>query len=147
MKNGIDRSTRSDKYEYLFHETNCSSEFLEVFSNASSISSLINPYEYSEELLDLKEQLRIEFWKLTEKVCTKRQLDVLKLLAEGKTQTEIAKILNINQSSVHKAISGNISYEINMANKQYGGAIKKIKKHIDNSPVFQELFKKISDLI
>ncbi len=140
-----ERPNRSTQYEYLFHETTCSDEFLAAFSNTDSIGNILNPFNYNEDVLNLQEEIRQEFWKLAKKVCTKKQFMILSYVKEGKTQQEIADILNVNQSSITKSIHGNRTY-YEQDQKSYGGTIKKLKKCIDESEVFQELFRKIAEL-
>jgi predicted transcriptional regulator len=51
------------------------------------------------------------------------------LYADGYTQMEIAKMLNVNQSSITKSLNGNVDYK--NGKKVYGGARKKIRKIIE----------------
>jgi DNA-binding NarL/FixJ family response regulator len=95
------RSNRSDKYQYLLLETVCSAEMMEAFCNEDSISARLNPFDYNEHLIDLQEQLKVEFWRVVNSQLTDRQRDVITLYAEGYTQMEIAKMLNVNQSSAY----------------------------------------------
>ena len=155
------RSQRSDKYQYLLLETVCSAEMMEAFCNEDSISARLNPFDYNEHLIDLQEQLKVEFWRVVNSQLTKRQRDVITLYAEGYTQMEIAKILNVNQSSITKSLNGNCDYKNkNKGNKDnadkdnrgnnskviiYGGSKKKIKKIIDSDEKIKDLLQKIED--
>ena len=97
------RATRSQAYQFLMVESLCSNEMMEAFSNEDSISSRLNPYHYDDRMIDLEEKLKEEFWRIVDTL-TPRQKEVIRLYADGYTQMEIAKMLNVNQSSVTKSI-------------------------------------------
>jgi len=103
-----------------------------------------NKDEYNEELLNLKEDLAKAFWRLVDTQLTTRQSEVIHLYAEGKTQTEIAKILNVNQSSITKSINGNCDYR--NGKRVYGGARKKIQKLAASDKEIIEILERISDI-
>ncbi len=72
---------------------------------------------------------------------------------EKLTQTDIAKKLKVNQSSITKAIHGNCDYGKNSkkdknkkGKKIYGGARKKLQKLAKEDPVIQEIIKEILEL-
>jgi len=138
------RPNRSDKYQYLINEVTITNEFMESFSNVSSISHMLNPFEYSEELENAKEELKKEVWKLAKTVMTDNQFKIFGMLSQGLTQWEIAKILDVNQSSITKSVNGNIDYK--NGQKIYGGFMKKMKKAVSESPEIQNILNKISDL-
>lgn len=131
------RKNRSDKYQWVLLETVCSNEMLESFSNDDSISARLNPFEYNEELIELEEQLKKEFWRVVDTLLTPRQREVIRLYADGYTQMEIAKMLNVNQSSITKSLNGNVDYK--NGKKIYGGARKKIRKIIENDDKIKEI--------
>ena len=64
--------------------------------------------------------------------------EVIKYMADGYTQMEIAKVLNVNQSSVVKNFQGNTQYSKDEegldVKRQYGGSKKRLIKisEIDN---------------
>lgn len=136
---------RSDKYQFLILEAVCSNDMMEAFSNNDSISHRLNPFSYDEALIDLEDQLKKEFWRVVDESLTTRQKAVLKLFAEGKTQMEIAKILNVNQSSITKNINGNTDYGKG-GKRVYGGSLKKIKKIIETDLKINEILEKIKEL-
>jgi DNA-binding CsgD family transcriptional regulator len=123
------RKNRSDKYQYVLLETVCSNDMMEAFCNEDSISARLNPFEYNENLIELEEQLKKEFWRVVDTLLTPRQREVIHLYADGYTQMEIAKMLNVNQSSITKSLNGNVDYK--NGKKVYGGARKKIRKIIE----------------
>ena len=138
------RPNRSSAYQHLMVETSCSSEMLESFSNNDGIYSKLNPFKYNEEIVDLEDQLKLEFWRVVEKLLTSRQRDVIRLYADGYTQMEIAKILNVNQSSITKSLNGNVDYK--KGKVIYGGSKKKIRKIIEGDEKIREILNKISEL-
>lgn len=131
------RKNRSDKYQWVLLETVCSNDMLESFCNEDSISARLNPFEYNEDLMELEEQLKKEFWRVVDTLLTPRQREVIRLYADGYTQMEIAKMLNVNQSSITKSLNGNVDYK--NGKKIYGGARKKIRKIIENDDRIKEI--------
>ena len=110
---------------------------LESFCNEDSISARLNPFDYNENLIELEDQLKKEFWRVVDTLLTPRQREVIRLYADGYTQMEIAKMLNVNQSSITKSLNGNVDYK--NGKKIYGGARKKIRKIIENDEKIKEI--------
>lgn len=137
------RATRSQAYQFLIVESLCSNEMMEAFSNEDSISNRLNPYHYDERIIDLEEQLKEEFWRIVENL-TPRQKEVIKLSADGYTQMEIAKMLNVNQSSVTKSIHGNVDYK--KGKKIYGGSKKKLSKIIESDTKIKAILDEMASL-
>jgi predicted transcriptional regulator len=135
------RPNRSDKYQFLLLETACSNEMLETFCNEDSIYNRLNPFEYNETLIELEDQLKKEFWRVVDTLLTPRQREVIRLYAEGHTQMEIAKMLNVNQSSITKSLNGNVDYK--NGKRVYGGARKKIRKIIENDDKIKSILDKM----
>jgi DNA-binding CsgD family transcriptional regulator len=98
---------------------------------------------YDESLIELEEQLKKEFWRVVDTLLTPRQREVIRLYADGYTQMEIAKMLNVNQSSITKSLNGNVDYK--NGKKIYGGARKKIRKIIENDDKIKEILQKMAD--
>lgn len=141
----VDRTkNRSDSYQFIILETAVSPEMLTEISDNNSIGSQLNPFGYNEELLDLKEKLKEEFWRIVRTQLTKRQCEVIELYCQGLTQMQIAKKLNVNQSSVTKSINGNCDYRNNK--RVYGGAKKKIFKIAEKNENIQVILKRISEI-
>lgn len=138
------RKNRSDKYQYILLETVCSNDMMESFSNEESIYKRLNPFAYNEEIMVLEDELKVEFWRVVDTLLTPRQREVIRLYAEGYTQMEIAKMLNVNQSSITKSLNGNVDYK--NGKKIYGGARKKMKKIIENDKRIRDILKRISEL-
>lgn len=124
------RKNRSDKYRWILLETVCSNDMMEAFCNEDSIYNRLNPFAYNEDLMNLEDQLKKEFWRVVDTLLTHRQREVIKLYADGYTQMEIAKMLDVNQSSITKSLNGNVDYK--NGKKVYGGARKKIRKIIES---------------
>jgi DNA-binding CsgD family transcriptional regulator len=138
------RKNRSDKYQWVLLETVCSNDMMEAFCNEDSISARLNPFEYNEDLIELEEQLKKEFWRVVDTLLTDRQRQVIRLYADGYTQMEIAKMLNVNQSSITKSLNGNVDYK--NGKKIYGGARKKIRKIVENDDKIKDILAKMRDL-
>lgn len=147
------KTTRSSRYQSLFLEASYSNDMMESFSNEDSIQGRLNPWNYDEELLDLEDQLKVEFWRIVNTLLTTRQKEVLTLTAEGYTQMEIAKRLGVNQSSIVKSISGNSNYKNINNNKSakskkkvYGGAHKKIRKIIEDDESIKKILERMAEI-
>lgn len=138
------RKNRSDSYQWILLETVCSNEMMEAFCNEDSIYNRLNPFEYNENLIELEDQLKKEFWRVVDTLLTPRQREVIRLYADGYTQMEIAKMLNVNQSSITKSLNGNVDYK--NGKKIYGGAKKKINKIIQSDEKIMEILRKMQDL-
>lgn len=145
------RKTRSDQYQHLIVETLVSSDLMESFGNSDSISSRLNPFAYNEDLLDLQDQLKVEFWRIVN-MLTPRQQQVIRLYCDGLTQMEIAKKLGVNQSSITKSLHGNVDYSKKSSkkntkkSKSYGGTHRKIQKIIEADEKIQEILEKMREL-
>jgi len=140
-----DRSkNRSDKYQWVLVESTCSPEMLTEVADSEGIYAQLNPWGYNEELLDLKDQLKVAFWRIVDTQLTIRQQEVLHLYAENYTQTEIAKKLNVNQSSITKSINGNCDYR--NGRRVYGGSKKKLQKLIESDEEIQQIFLRIGEI-
>ena len=140
----IKRQNRSDKYQYILLETVCSNDMMEAFCNEDGIYNRLNPFGYNEDLMELEEQLKVEFWRVVDTLLTPRQREVIRLYADGYTQMEIAKMLNVNQSSITKSLNGNVDYK--NGKKVYGGARKKIKKIIESDQSIKDILQKMRDI-
>lgn len=121
---------------------------METFPNEEGLLKRLNPFDYNEDILLLEEELRIEFWRLAEENLSDRQLQIIKGMAKGSTQTEIAKELSINQSSVVKNFAGNSSCKktSNQDNKinSSGGSRAKLRALIDKDPKIQSILARIA---
>jgi len=135
---------RSGGYQFNLIEVAVSPFILGDLSAAQGMAYRFQPFEESEMLLDLKEELKVHLWRIIETGLTKRQREVVKLSMDGYTQNEIAKQLGINQTSVHKVLRGNIDYR--MQRRRYGGAFKKILKLAQADIEIQKILTEIKDL-
>lgn len=146
----VDRNRhRSDAYQFIFAESLCSPQLLGEVSDCQGLTARLNSSVINEEMCELKEQLRECFWRLVGKL-TKRQQEVIVLMSNNKTQMEIAKLLKINQSSISKSWSGNVSYsdiiKDNKPRKVYGGSAKHLKKLAAEDQEVQTILKKMAEL-
>lgn len=138
------RKNRSDKYQWVLLETVCSNDMMEAFCNEDSIYNRLNPFEYNEDLMELEDQLKKEFWRVVDTLLTSRQREVIRLYADGYTQMEIAKMLDVNQSSITKSLNGNVDYK--NGKKIYGGARKKIRKIIENDEKIKNILEQMNQI-
>ncbi len=138
------RQNRSDRYQWVLLETVCSNDMMEAFCNEDGIYNRLNPFGYNEDLMELEDQLKVEFWRVVDTLLTPRQREVIRLYADGYTQMEIAKMLNVNQSSITKSLNGNVDYK--NGKKIYGGARKKIRKIIENDVRIKEILSQMCDI-
>ena len=138
------RKNRADSYQWILVECPCSPEMLTEVADSEGIGAQLNPWGYNEELLELKDRLKVAFWRIVDTQLTDRQKEVIHLYAEGFTQTEIAKKLNVNQSSITKSINGNCDYR--NGRKVYGGARKKLKKIAEKDEEIQEILARMADI-
>ena len=138
------RKNRSDSYQWVLLETVCSNDMMEAFCNEDGIYNRLNPFGYNEDLVDLEDQLKKEFWRVVDTLLTPRQREVIRLYADGYTQMEIAKMLNVNQSSITKSLNGNVDYK--NGKKIYGGARKKIRKIIEMDDKIKDILMKMREI-
>jgi DNA-binding CsgD family transcriptional regulator len=138
------KKNRSDKYQHVLVESPCSPEMLTEMADSEGYGSSLNPYAYDEEELELKDRLKAAFWRLVDTKLTNRQREVINYYCDGYTQTEIAKILNVNQSSITKSINGNCDYKNNK--RVYGGAKKKLQKVAEFDSDVIEILKELKEI-
>jgi DNA-directed RNA polymerase specialized sigma subunit len=140
----MERKNRSQSYQQLFNEIAYASEVLEAFPNEDGMAKRLNPFAYDDRISDLEDELKKEFWRVVDTMLTPRQRAVIKLYTDGYTQMEIAKALNVNQSSITKSLNGNICYDSGRI--AYGGSKKRLKKIIENDDKIKEILRKIAEL-
>ncbi len=139
------RQNRSDRYQWVLLETVCSNDMMEAFCNEDGIyGRLTGGFAYDEGLMELEDQLKKEFWRVVDTLLTPRQREVIRLYADGYTQMEIAKMLNVNQSSITKSLNGNVDYK--NGKKIYGGAKKKLNKIMENDEKIKEILQKMREV-
>lgn len=134
---------RSDSYQYRMVEVAIDPSVLCDFSTEDGFGEQMRTSGFSEEILDLRKILMKEVRRLIETILTPRQCEVITLRLQGYTQVEIADMLGIHQTTVHKTLSGNIDYKNGEA--RYGGAIKKLKKACSKDPKVSEILRKIEE--
>ena len=120
------KKNKSDSYQYRIIEIAIDPHILSDFSSGDGLGAQLGKSGYSERVQELREQLMVEVRRLIRTCLTERQMQVVVMFLQGKTQVQIAKKLGICQPSVHKALKGNIDYKNGAA--RYGGAIKKLQK-------------------
>lgn len=141
----FENKTRSGAYQwYLLESPFDFGAYVNMFSNQDSWDHQINPFVYDEKGLELRDKLTEEFWRLAKEKMTPRQWEVSQLMMQGMTQMEMAKALNVNQSSITKCIFGNTCYHKGKSTC-YGGLIKKMKRAVANDPIIQALLREITN--
>lgn len=138
------KPSRSDGFQHLFNECFFTNEMMSIFSNEDSMQKRLDPFAYDEQILELEDQLKKEFWRVVETLTT-RQKEVLKLCAQGYTQMEIAKKLKVNQSSIVKSIRGNVQYSKD-SKKSYGGSLRRLKLLCDKDEKIQAILNRIRSI-
>jgi DNA-binding CsgD family transcriptional regulator len=140
------RNPRSSAYQFLLNEISVAPDLLDSFSSQDNLYKRLSPFEYSETILDLEEQLRKEFWRIIEENLNEKQQKLVKLIAQGLTQQEVAKILGINQSSASKNLTGSKEVLPDGTVKMYGGISRKLRAAMEKDQAIKDLLAKISDL-
>jgi DNA-binding CsgD family transcriptional regulator len=118
---------KSYGYQHKIMEIITDPGSLSNYSNEESISFFFSESSYSEELKELREQLLDRLREIIETRLTPHQKRIILLFLEGNTQEEIANVMSIHQTGVHKALHGNIDY-CGDRKRRYGGIMKKLKK-------------------
>lgn len=145
MKVFIDRTkNKSDRYQAALVESAYSPDVITKYAEADMVETMDHHYELRDELDELWDELKKEYWRLVDTELTQRQAQVLHLYAKEKTQTEIAKILNVNQSSVTKSMNGNCDYR--KGKRVYGGANKKLRKLAANDEKIQKILSRMKEI-
>jgi DNA-binding CsgD family transcriptional regulator len=116
---------RSQSYQHIFKEVSVSDDFLHSFESGQSALT----QEEIEELDDLRAELRVNFWRTAELMLTETQYSVVRLTADGYSQTEIAQIRSTHQSTIHKILHGNPAIVGGVIRShKHGGAIPKLRR-------------------
>lgn len=135
------KSNTSASYQYKILEIGMDYAKLSIFANEQSIASQLEDETAREEILELQQQLIKEMTSLADIYLTGHQKRVLKLVFEGKTQSEIGIILKCSQSAVHKAIHGNIDYK--NQGRRYGGIVTRLRKLAKRSETVRQILAQI----
>lgn len=134
---------KSDSVQYQYREVLIDPSILSTLSFLSTEDDL--SAEAKDELLELTEQLTFKIKDIIDNKLTKRQSEVVKLIFfEQKTQMEVAYLLGLCQTTIHKLIHGNLDYS--NGGKRYGGAVKKIRKLCQKDPEIQNIITRMDCL-
>ncbi len=133
---------RASKYQYVINERLSGSGVVdpELFPN------IWHNDPHAGERRELQAHLFARLMVIAEEVCTEIQWKILSMYVKGVTQVEISKIMKNNQSSVVKALIGNIDYKRDGKRRTYGGAYMKMRKVAATDPECQRLLQAINDL-
>lgn len=141
-------NNRSAVYQHIFWEL----PWIDGLDDLCPIDHRWQDDGYSRDLAaDLREQLRLEYWRLIRSVCTPQQIRILEYMAQGYTGTEIGHMLGICQSTVVKVIIGNDQYRDYAGRKlevkkHYGGVRKKLIAAAANDPIIQSLRAQLAEI-
>jgi predicted DNA-binding protein YlxM (UPF0122 family) len=138
-----DKSTpRSQAYQYKLLEI-CFDPSDTKFENF--IDEALD-HQILEEIHDIKIQLVTYVWSKIKSILTPKQYTYyLYHLTTHMTQTELARFLNVSQSTVNKTIRGSHVRD-NGRWVRKGGIEKKIYEHFKNDPIVKAYKDQISDL-
>ena len=140
-----ERPNISDKYQHLFYESTYDDIVWDMISRRHQSETSLTA-EQKEELYSLDDQLQFCMWLLIDTQLSTKQRAILQMLKIGMTQTEMAEELGINQSSIHKALHGNVDYQGGVV-KRFGGIAKRLEKLIRISPDIHEIMEQIDEKI
>lgn len=99
---------------------------LSNYANEDGINHFFSNITYDEKIDTLRGRLLERLQEIIQTKLTSHQRKIVLLFLEGNTQEEIASVMNIHQTGVHKALHGNIDYGSDK--RRYGGIVKKLKK-------------------
>lgn len=139
----MERESRSNAYQWYIKEIPWDNDALCTFSNQDG---LYLDQCSAEKLMDLKEELMQYVWLIASKHLTDHQFKVMSLTCQGLTQDEIARELNVNQSSINKVITG-ARQKCKNGNKKYGGLIHKLQKILKTDQEAQKILFQINELV
>lgn len=134
---------KSYEYQYKIMEIVTDPVTLSKYANEDGINYYFSKTSLPEELEDLREELMNRLTEIIEANLTPHQRKIIMLFLSGNTQEEIADIMDIHQTGVHKAIHGNIDY--NSGKKRYGGIVKKMKKICFEDEKILDILKRIEE--
>jgi hypothetical protein len=106
----------------------CCGDDIENFANEHSFVSQTCNSEIEDKRKDLFDAVIL----MARRCLTCHQLSILELFLNGLTQSEMGKRLGVGQSSIHKALFGNLVYSGPYKGRRHGGIIRKLKKFCQN---------------
>lgn len=136
--------SKSSNSQYLYREVSVDPVILSTvfLGNARFLD---NEVELMEEFKELQDDLFDKIMGIINTKLTERQREVMiKTFLEGRTQMEVADLLGVCQTTIHKILMGNIDYFNNK--RRYGGAVKKIKKFCDEDTEIQVILTRMDEI-
>lgn len=105
----------------------------------------IHEVELKEEFKELQDSLSVAVMEVINTQLTERQREVMiKVYVEQRTQMEVADLLGVCQTTVHKIVSGNIDYS--NGGRRYGGALKKIRRLCEGNEEIKEILSRMEEI-
>ena len=129
---------RSNRYQWQFHEL-----VFDPWSEHGYLFNSADPLHCARNEQLIAELIRA-WWRIVDCHLTERQRYVLRCTAAGMKQTEIAKRLDVNQSSITKSINGNVQYSGRFAGLKYGGAARKVQSIAADDPEIQSIVRQLN---
>lgn len=137
---------RSNGYQWTIVELPTAPDTLTDFSDLQGLSGRIMSDSTRERIDEIKDQLKIAYWRIISENLTPRQQQVIRLCAAGLTQVDVAKELGVNQSSITKSINGNCDYGNKKKKTVYGGSKKKLVRIAEKDLEVQRLLNELAEL-
>jgi len=137
------RRGKSYVYQHKIMEIITDPGSLSNYSNEDSINFFFSTTAYDEKIDSLRSRLLKRLQEIIQTKLTPHQRKIVLLFLEGNTQEEIASVMNIHQTGVHKALHGNIDYGSDK--RRYGGIVKKLKKACLEDKEISSILSEIND--
>ena len=139
-----------------------------MVTDPAIIASICGSYDPAQEerarqecIDEVREQLAKRILHSASTLLTQKQFEIFTLWRQGKVQAEIAELVGVQQTSVQKALFGNVLYSKYIPDPTdsskkikiklnpplcYGGIMKKIKEWCESDTVCQQMQQTIDDL-
>lgn len=136
--------SKSSNSQYLYREVVVDPVILStVYLGDAKFQS--NEVELMEEFKELQDDLVVRVMEVINTQLTERQREVMiKTYIEQRTQMEVADLLGVCQTTIHKIISGNIDYS--NGGRRYGGALKKIRRLCETDEKILEVLSRMEEI-
>lgn len=116
------KENRSAKYQYMYFEKTFSPD---TWRGLNAHRERTPDLSISHEVQALREELIQRIKAVAKEVLTEKQYVVFILYLQGKSQSEISKLTNRNQSGVNKCLHGSPSAKD--PTQKHGGLFRKLK--------------------
>lgn len=136
--------SKSSNSQYLYREVSVDPVVLSTVYLGDAKCNM-NEIDLTEEFKELQDALVARVMVIMETALTERQREVMiRTFLEGRTQMEVADMLGVCQTTIHKIISGNLDYQ--NGGRRYGGALKKIRKVAENDVEISTILSRMDEI-